>query len=148
MNLAKIQLAMSLSNKKTWEEFVEDVLDFYIQNRIEENQEDEESILADVLETQYVMKWGSQKEKAAQGVSADSREIRILAGSDFAVDETDAINGRYSVIRERLIEQGIIDTSDPNNYKFATDYTFPSFSTAGSVIRGYNVNGLQNFKTI
>ncbi len=141
MQLEKVKKAMALSTSNTLDEFLNELLDLYLKqhsNNISTPKEETSTI--------YVMKWGSQKEKTAKGNSKDKKEILIATGSDFAKEHTNSLSKSYIDLREKLLKNGIIDTSDAENYKFAQEYLFPSFSTAASVIRGIQLNGIKSLK--
>lgn len=143
MQLEKIKQAMDLSQSNTLAEFIDELLDLYLKqqsNNTPSSQED--------ASTTYIMKWGNLKEKIAIGDSKDKKTIVITAGSNFAKEHTESLSKSYIDLRNLLLDNGVIDTTDAENFKFAQDYTFQSFSTAASVIRGIQFNGVKAFKKL
>ncbi|WP_249712380.1 DUF4357 domain-containing protein [Bacillus cereus] len=138
MQLEKVKKAMALSTSNTLDEFLNELCDLYLKQHSNNTSTPKEE-----TSTIYVLKWGSQKEKTAKGNSKDNL---IVSSSDFAKEHTNSLSKSYIDLRQKLLKNGIIDTSDAENYKFAQEYLFPSFSTAASVIRGIQLNGIKSLK--
>jgi hypothetical protein len=68
--------------------------------------------------------------------------IVVLEGSEISPNSSP---GSYSLLRDRLITDGIIGNSN-GGIKFLKNYLFDSPSAAGAVILGYNTNGRTTWK--
>ncbi len=141
MKIKKLQKALNLSSSATYEEFVDEVLSVYISSK-EINATEEDNSPS----THDQMTWGRIKQLQAEGISENGKNIVILKGSDFANEDTYSLGQNYKDFRRELIDSGVIEVTEEGNYRFAVDYPFPSFSTAASVIRGVQLNGLKAFK--
>lgn len=80
----------------------------------------------------------------AEAVQTDEGII-VVRGSQAAEEDTNALQDGYKVIRNSLIEDGVLKLSD-NKYIFQDNALFKSPSAAAAVIVGYNINGLQAWR--
>lgn len=80
-----------------------------------------------------------------QGTGAVTNDgFVVYAGSNISNTIAEkSYNKGYRKIRERLLEEGIINK---DTRKFVEDYTFKSPSAAAAVLMGYNQNGLLDWK--
>ncbi|KRG12758.1 DUF4357 domain-containing protein [Lederbergia galactosidilytica] len=140
MKLETLQKALALSSANTTDEFVDEVLTVYIE------QKEAEAAKRGNAPVHYRTAWGRTKEFKAEGFSEDGRTIHIKEGSDFASEETPSLTPGYRDFRRELIEDGVVKKINDEKYVFDKDYTFLSFSTAASVIRGVVLNGTRSFK--
>ncbi len=66
----------------------------------------------------------------------------VQAGSYLRANATSALGATYRQKRESLYRAGkVVDSGQPDYWKFAEDVAFDSPSAAAAVIQGYNVNG-------
>jgi len=70
--------------------------------------------------------------------------IVVLEGSE--VSEKESRNYNYTVLREKLISEGIIKLNNKNQLTFSKNYLFKNPSPAAAVILGYAVNGRNIWK--
>lgn len=134
-----LQKALDLSSARTMDEFKEEVLRVYIEQK-------EVDVRKGPI--RYRMAWGRMKEFEATAYSHDGRAIVVEDGSDFAPNETKSLTEGYKNLRDKLVAQGVVKEVEVGKYVFNEDYTFDSFSSAASVIRGVVLNGTKVFKEI
>ena len=137
-----LERALALSTANTLDEFRIEVLQIYIDQREKEELERRGGPI------RYKMVWGRMKESEVEGFSYDGRTICIVKGSDFTYNETKSLTEGYKNLRDKLIKEGVVREASNGKYEFYREYTFESFSTAASVIRGVVLNGTKTFKKV
>lgn len=84
------------------------------------------------------------------GVQAEARYtdagMVVLKGSQMRVETTPALSKGVLLLRERLIEQGIVALAG-GKYVFLEDYPFSSPSMASAAILGSTLNGWKRWKS-
>lgn len=87
------------------------------------------------------------KGRGAEGHGSETPEgFVVRAGAKAAKSITNSMHGYLKAIRAELLQQGVLRDAGAF-YELVQDYTFPSPSTAGSVIVGRNMNGREAWKT-
>lgn len=89
--------------------------------------------------TEYTIRGSRGAE--ARGISVPDG-FTVLKGSRIASDITPSFSAPLQKIRNRLLNNGIVD----ENYLFTRDYLFSSPSTAASIVRGASTNGRTAWK--
>ncbi len=84
--------------------------------------------------------------RGADGQGAPSSDgFVVFKGSKAAGIITPSMTPSFVKLRERLIEEGILEDSG-DYYEFTDDYIFSSPSTAAVIVMGRNANGLTEWK--
>jgi hypothetical protein len=85
--------------------------------------------------------------RGAEGEGSETPEgFVVRAGAKAAKSMTESMHAYLRDIRAELIQQGVLRDAG-EFYELLQDYTFPSPSTAASVIVGRNMNGREAWKT-
>ncbi len=86
------------------------------------------------------------KARGAEGQGSETPEgFVVRAGAKAAKSSTDSMHAYLKDIRTELLQQGVLRDAG-EFYELVQDYTFPSPSTAASVIVGRNMNGREAWK--
>jgi hypothetical protein len=85
------------------------------------------------------------------GASATAREAEegfvVLAGSTARRAGTETFPLGYRALRDQLVHDGrLVETTDPNFYRFAADVAFASPSAAASVVAARSASGPREWK--
>jgi len=85
------------------------------------------------------------------GASATAREVEegfvVLAGSTARRAGTETFPLGYRALRDQLVHDGrLVETPDPDLYRFATDLAFSSPSAAASVVAARSASGPREWK--
>ncbi len=88
---------------------------------------------------------------STSGASARARETDegfvVLAGSTARKQASSSFQAGYQALRQRLLTEGtLIEGAEPNLYRFATDATFASPSTAASIVAARSASGPLEWK--
>ncbi|MEN9601856.1 MAG: hypothetical protein RIS56_1462 [Verrucomicrobiota bacterium] len=88
------------------------------------------------------------KDLVANGFLSDEGFV-VKAGSDAVAKPGDNFKGGYAILRQNLIEQGVLipKSGAPDKLTFAVDYPFSAPSAAAATIVGNNINGNNAWKT-
>lgn len=90
----------------------------------------------------YRTEWVEGTEgKEARGVLNSDRSFTVIEGSDFADHMVTSLRDSRKLLREDLINIGVVAEVEYGQYKFSTDYTFTSLSAAISTTRGFQASG-------
>ena len=79
----------------------------------------------------------------ATGIAGMGKQFVVKKGSKISTDTTPSFQSNYAILRDKLIEKGII-----KNGNFVEDYAFKSVSAAASVVGGRSANGRREWSTI
>ncbi len=102
-----------------------------------------EDLDAEIESNQQIFSLVGARGAEAKGVLVNDGFV-VFKGSTVASTVTNSISPNLLKLRNKLLENGIIDT---NNSIFIEDYMFTSPSLAAAVVMGRNANGRTEWKT-
>lgn len=82
----------------------------------------------------------------AKGKLLESQEFVVYKGSTARQQETKSFNASGKRLRQKLIDDGVLEPEDDNSFVFTQDYIFATPSAAGGAVTGSMVNGWNLWK--